>query len=162
MYSLPIRFFAYLVFSLIVMTVMISIHMMGLGNFQSYLLSGYARISRTVIDQNNNKANRIDARDADNYDHKLSKKIFNPKLHPNIYKNIIKHSRNDYGQNQSEYFERFEFSPVAKTAMVFSSPQGLHVNLQLHIEIQSNKTDFKSDIGMNTCVYVYIYIYLCV
>jgi hypothetical protein len=121
MYSLSIRLFAYLGFTLIVVTVMISIHMIGLGNFQSYLLSRYARISRSVIDQNYNKANRIDSGDAFNIEYKT--KIFDPKLYPNIYKNIIKHSQNDYGQNQIEYFERSEISPVAKTTMTFSLPQ---------------------------------------
>jgi hypothetical protein len=148
MSTLSIRHFACLGFSLIAMTVMISIHMMGVGNFQSYLLSRYARISRGAIDRNNieTKTKGIEAGNAYDYDHGLSKKNFDPNLYPNIYKNIVEYSQNNHGQKQNESFYGIKVSPVAHTAMTFSSPQGLHVNLQLHIEILNNQTDSKTDL----------------
>lgn len=146
MFSLSILHFACLGFSLIAVTVMMSIHLMGVGNFQLYLLSGYARISRGTVDQNNteNKTKGTEAGNAYDFDHGWSKNNFNPNLYPNIYKNLVEYSQNNHSQKQNESFYGIKVSPIAHTAMTFSSPQGLHVNLQLQIEILNNQTDSKT------------------
>lgn len=119
--------------------------MLGLNNFQTYWLSRYYAIRSNAIDQNSTNINGFNAGNTHNRDYGLIKENFDPKRYPNIYKNLIKNSHNNNGQKQNQHSE-VENSPVAATKMSFSLPQGLHINLQLHIEIFNDQIDVDKDI----------------